>query len=199
MSKNKFQYINREISWLQFNARVLQEASDEKVPLLERLRFIGIFSNNLDEFFRVRYATVQRIIFAGKSGKKALYGVEARLLLEKITNIVIEQQARSLEIIREIQLRLKDHGIHVIKEHQVTEAQGEFVRDYFTKVVSPALMTFMLDDLERFPHLKDKAAYLVVKLTLDQEHPDYDLEESKDVIVWIKSSVFLIIRKLRHI
>jgi len=180
MVKNKFQYINREISWLQFNARVLQEARDENVPLLERLRFIGIFSNNLDEFFRVRYASVQRIVFAGKSGKKELYGMEARQLLEKITNIVINQQSESLEIIREIQLRLEDHGIFMIKEHQVTESQGEFIRDYFTKVVSPALMTFMLDDLERFPHLKDKAAYLAVKLTLDQNHKDYDSEEGKE-------------------
>ncbi len=180
MSKNKYEYINREISWLKFNARVLQEARDEKVPLLERLRFIGIFSNNLDEFFRVRYATVQRIVFAGKSGKKALYGMEARLLLEQITNIVIQQQTESLEIIREIQLRLEDHGIFVIKEHQVTASQGEFIRDYFTEVVSPALMTFMLDDLERFPHLKDKAAYLAVKLALDQEDANYDTKEGKE-------------------
>jgi len=169
MLENKKQYINREISWLQFNARVLQEAQDENVPLLERLRFIGIFSNNLDEFFRVRYATVQRIVFAGKSGKRELYGMEARMLLEQITNIVIKQQAESLEIIREIQLKLEDNGIYVIKEHQVTNFQGEFIRDYFTRVVSPALMTFMLDDLERFPHLKDKAAYLAVKLHL---HPE---------------------------
>ncbi len=180
MSKKKFEYLNREISWLQFNARVLQEAKDENVPLLERLRFIGIFSNNLDEFFRVRYATVQRIVFAGKSGKKELYGMEARMLLEQITNIVIDQQTQSLEIIREIQLRLEDHGIFVIKEHQVTESQGEFIKNYFTEVVSPALMTFMLDDLERFPHLKDKAAYLAVKLILDKEHNDYNKDEDKE-------------------
>jgi len=184
--KNKFKYINREISWLQFNARVLQEATDENVPLLERLRFIGIFSNNLDEFFRVRYATVQRIVFAGKSGKRALYGMEARLLLEQITNIVIEQQSESLEIIREIQLKLEDNGIFIIKEHQVSENQEEFIKNYFTEVVSPALMTFMLDDLEQFPHLKDKAAYLAVKLTLDQNHVDYDDEGKEKLFALIE-------------
>ncbi|WP_010522532.1 polyphosphate kinase 1 [Aquimarina agarivorans] len=169
MVKNNNQYINREISWLNFNARVLQEAKDESVPLLERLRFIGIFSNNLDEFFKVRYATVQHIDIAGKSGKRALRGMDARQLLEQITNIVIEQQSESLLIIRKIQEELQDHNIYVIKEHQVNCEQGIFLRSYFLNKVSPALMTFMLDDLEEFPHLKDSAAYLAVKLTLDSK------------------------------
>ena len=90
-------YINREISWLQFNARVLQEASDETVPLIERLRFLGIFSNNLDEFFKVRYATVKRIVEAGKAGKSELGGIKAKELLEIITQIVIKQQSESLK------------------------------------------------------------------------------------------------------
>lgn len=190
MLKTKFEYINREISWLQFNARVLQEARDESVPLLERLRFIGIFSNNLDEFFRVRYATVQRIVNAGKSGKKALNGVEARLLLEKITNIVIEQQAKSQEIIRDIQLQLEDRGIFIIKEHQVSDKQGVFIREYFTKVVSPALMTFILNDLEEFPHLKDKAAYLAVKLKMKEGDTDFDItNETIFALIEIPESV----------
>jgi len=190
MLKTKFEYINREISWLQFNARVLQEARDENVPLLERLRFIGIFSNNLDEFFRVRYATVQRIVNAGKSGKKALNGVEARLLLDKITNIVIEQQAKSQEIIRDIQLQLEDRGIFIIKEHQVSDEQGVFIREYFTKVVSPALMTFILNDLEEFPHLKDKAAYLAVKLKMKEGDTDFDItNETIFALIEIPESV----------
>ena len=74
MIKTKNRYINREISWLKFNERVLQESADSNVPLIERIRFIGIFSNNLDEFFKVRYATVKRIVEAGKSGKSVLGG-----------------------------------------------------------------------------------------------------------------------------
>ncbi|WP_010179438.1 polyphosphate kinase 1 [Aquimarina agarilytica] len=176
MVKNNYQYINREISWLQFNARVLQEAKDKSVPLLERLRFIGIFSNNLDEFFKVRYATVQHIDLAGKSGKRALRGMDARQLLEEITNIVIGQQSESLLIIRKIQEELQNHNIYVIKEHEVTAEQGVFLRSYFLNKVSPALMTFMLDDLEDFPHLKDSAAYLAVKLTLATVSSKMELE-----------------------
>jgi len=165
-------YINREISWLQFNARVLQESQDNTVPLLERLRFIGIFSNNLDEFFKVRYATVQHINLAGKTGKRALRGMDARQLLEQITNIVIKQQAESLIIIRKIQEELENHNIYVIKEHQVNSSQGEYLHTFFRNKVSPALMTFMLDDLDEFPHLKDSAAYLAVKLKLRSGESD---------------------------
>ena len=96
------QYNNRELSWLQFNARVLQEANDKKIPLLERLRFLGIFSNNLDELFKVRYATIRRIVEAGTTGRSFLGGISARDLLEEITHTVIDQQAHSLNILSNI-------------------------------------------------------------------------------------------------
>ena len=111
-------YINRELSWLQFNARVLQEAEDETVPLIERLRFLGIFSNNLDEFFKVRYATIKRIDFAGKSAKNVLGGIKAGKLLEEITQIVIEQQSESLKVLEKIQKQLEEHDIFIINEKQ---------------------------------------------------------------------------------
>jgi len=182
-------YINREISWLQFNARVLQEAQDNTVPLLERLRFIGIFSNNLDEFFKVRYASVQHINIAGKSGKRALRGMEARQLLEEITSIVIKQQAESLIIIRKIQEELENHNIYVIKEHQVSSSQGEYLNTFFTNKVSPALMTFMLDDLDEFPHLKDSAAYLAVKLTLKSDTVDQETSNKIYSLIEIPKSI----------
>ena len=162
------QYVNRELSWLQFNARVLQEAEDESVPLIERLRFLGIFSNNLDEFFKVRYATVKRIDQAGKGGKKALGGMTASDLLKEITQIVIKQQSESLKILDTIINKLVDHKICIINEHEVTENQAQFVQDYFLQKVSPALVTIILNDLEELPRLKDSAAYLAVRMILNE-------------------------------
>ncbi|CAL66803.1 polyphosphate kinase 1 [Christiangramia forsetii] len=162
-------YINRELSWLSFNARVLQEAADETVPLIERLRFLGIFSNNLDEFFKVRYATVKRIDLAGKAGKKVLGGIKASKLLEEITKIVIDQQSESLKILEDIQTKLRDHDIHIIKEDQVTRNQQDFIKNFFLSKVSPALVTIILNDLPEMPSLKDSAAYLAVKMVMTDE------------------------------
>ncbi|PKP26320.1 MAG: polyphosphate kinase 1 [Bacteroidetes bacterium HGW-Bacteroidetes-2] len=169
MTKNQNQYINRELSWLQFNARVLQEADDEEVPLVERLRFLGIFSNNLDEFFKVRYATIKRIDLAGKLGKSALGGISAKELLEEITKIVIAQQSESLEILSNIQKQLKKYNVNVITEKEISENQNDFIKEYFSQKVRPALVTIMLDDLHQFPILKDSAAYLAVKIKMKPE------------------------------
>ncbi len=166
MIKTKNTYINREISWLRFNERVLQESADKSVPLIERLRFLGIFSNNLDEFFKVRYATVKRIVEAGKKGKSALGGEIAKDLLEQITKIVIEQQSNSLEILRSVEKELEGENIFIINETEITEKQSEFIKDYFIKKVSPVLMTIILNDLREFPVLNDTAAYLAVKMVL---------------------------------
>ncbi|MFV9551141.1 polyphosphate kinase 1 [Algibacter sp. PT7-4] len=170
-------YINREISWLQFNARVLQEAADETVPLIERLRFLGIFSNNLDEFFKVRYATVKRIVEAGKGGKSELGGIRAKELLEIITQIVIKQQSESVAILNSIDDKLKEEDIYVIDETQIDEAQSEFIKTYFFKTVSPALVTIILNDSVVLPNLKDSAAYLAVRMLMSGDKKQFALIE----------------------
>jgi len=170
-------YINREISWLQFNARVLQEATDVSVPLIERLRFLGIFSNNLDEFFKVRYATVKRIVEAGKGGKNELGGIRAKELLEIITKIVIDQQAESLRVLDEIDESLRNENIFVINESQLSDNQKSFVRDYYFQNISTALVTIILNDLVVLPNLKDSAAYLAVKMQMKDGTKQYALVE----------------------
>jgi len=170
-------YINRELSWLQFNARVLQEANDESVPLIERLRFLGIFSNNLDEFFKVRYATVKRIDEAGKGGKSELGGIKASELLEKITQIVIKQQSESLNILSDIQKKLEAEKIFVINETQLNEFQQNFIKNYFIQKVSPALVIIVLNDSVELPNLKDSAAYLAVNMVLKNNQKQLALIE----------------------
>ncbi|MDG5491455.1 polyphosphate kinase 1 [Psychroserpens sp. SPM9] len=176
MTKDKNSYVNRELSWLQFNERVLQEAADESVPLIERFRFLGIFSNNLDEFFKVRYATVKRIDEAGKGGKSEL-GIKADELLEIITQVVIKQQSKSLDILSAIQKQLENEDIFIINETQVDDEQHSFIKNYFIQQVSPALVTIILNDSVELPLLKDSAAYLAVKMELANEKNQYALIE----------------------
>ncbi|APG59414.1 polyphosphate kinase 1 [Christiangramia salexigens] len=184
-------YTNRELSWLSFNARVLQEAADETVPLIERLRFLGIFSNNLDEFFKVRYATVKRIDLAGKAGKSVLGGIKASKLLEEITQIVIDQQSESLKILEDIQTKLNAHNIHIINEDQVTRNQKDYIRNFFLSKVSPALVTIILNDLKEMPSLKDSAAYLAVKMVMTEEKKNDELSQLIDKPVKEKKYVLI--------
>ncbi|MEW4924580.1 polyphosphate kinase 1 [Algibacter sp. 2305UL17-15] len=180
MTKTEYEekrYINREISWLQFNARVLQEASDISVPLIERLRFLGIFSNNLDEFFKVRYATVKRIVEAGKGGKNELGGIRAKELLEIITQIVIKQQAESLRVLEDIDETLIKENIFVIDETELNNLQIDFIKQYYFENVSTALVTIILNDLVVLPNLKDSAAYLAVKMQMKDGSKQFALIE----------------------
>ena len=165
----EYKYIDREKSWLAFNARVLQEAADENVPLLDRLRFLGIFSNNLDEFFRVRYAAIRRLSLSGVSGEKVLGGISAHKLVKDITEIVIQQQSESLRILNIIESKLQDENIFIINENQISSEQENFIKDFFIQKVSPALVTIILNDLAEFPILKDTSGYLAVKLVMKTE------------------------------
>jgi polyphosphate kinase len=163
MSKIATQLINRELSWLSFNGRVLQEAADPSVPLLERLRFLGIYSNNRDEFFRVRVATVRRLTrFNKKLG--ILQNEEPSELLDKIQKSVLKQQIFFEKIYSSLLVKLAANGIHIINEKQLTQEQGKVVRQYFKSEVQPFLFPVILDNTPHFPYLKDKSIYLVIKL-----------------------------------
>ncbi|WP_333600399.1 polyphosphate kinase 1 [Flavobacterium sp.] len=169
-TETSFRYIDREKSWLAFNARVLQEAADEAVPLLERLRFIGIFSNNLDEFFRVRFAAIRRLSLSGVTGEKILGGISAQQLVKDITEIVIKQQAESLRVLTAIEKELVKQNIIIINENEISDEHENFIKDFFIQKISPELVTIILNDLAEFPLLKDTSGYLAVKLVMKTEH-----------------------------
>ncbi|PTN08332.1 polyphosphate kinase 1 [Mangrovibacterium marinum] len=156
-------YINREISWLSFNARVLQEAEDPTVPLFERLRFLGIFSNNLDEFFRVRVASVRRMVDLGDDGS-ILGNFTPEELHEEIHRVVISHQKKSQEIYRKIMAEMADENIFIIDETKLTSEQGIFVKRYFNEKVLPNLVPIMLAEDHKFPYLRDRSVYLAIKL-----------------------------------
>jgi polyphosphate kinase len=163
MKSKEFPYINREISWLSFNERVLQEASDKTTPLIERLKFLGIFSNNRDEFYRVRVATVKRL---AKLGKKALsaFGEDPKELLTRLQRKVIEQQNNFENIYQEILVELATRNVFIVNEKQLTSTQRIFVSEYFSAELASNLFPVMIDDTKPFPYMKDKASYMYLKL-----------------------------------
>lgn len=160
----KAELINRDISWLSFNARVLQEAADKSMPLIERIKFLGIFSNNLDEFFRVRVGTYKRMINLGKNARYYI-GENPNKILQKIQSIVVTQQKEFDRIYAEILLELKKKNIFIVDEKGLKKNQGEFVKKYFKEMVRPLLVPIMIQHTNKIPYLRDKSIYLAVKLS----------------------------------
>ncbi len=179
----KMKFVNREISWLSFNERVLQEANDPSVPLIERIRFLGIFSNNRDEFFRVRVATLERLSDLGKSGKSHL-GYDPEDILSQIQEIVLNQERSFGKIYRYLRKELEKHDIHIIAEDKLNPEQGEFVKAYFDKEVRGTLVPIMISKKQSLPKLKDNAIYLAVKLSSkDKKQPIYSIIEIPSLVL----------------
>ena len=158
------QLIARDISWLSFNYRVLQEAADETVPLKERIKFLGIFSNNLDEFFRVRVAALKRMI---EMGQKANMHLEQSpgMILEEIQDKVLEQQKEFDRIWNEIIRELKKQKIYLVNDTQLNRTQKRFVLDYFNEEVRSNMVPLMIESIQAFPTLNDKSIYLACTLS----------------------------------
>lgn len=162
-SPRKYDSINREISWLSFNERVLQEAADERIPLIERFRFLGIYSNNLDEFFRVRVATLRRLINLKQADPGAL-DYDPEKVLEKINEINLKLQKRFDEIHRHLLGALEEEGILLIDENELSPGQQQFITSYFKDHIRPAIFPVMFQNLNRVTFIRDKSIYLVVRL-----------------------------------
>lgn len=153
--------IARDISWLSFNARVLQEAADPSVPLRERIRFLGIFSNNLDEFFRVRVATLRRMIQFGSKAKMHLEN-NPQQIIDEIQMTVLNQQGEFNRIWEEVLRELNHQKIFLKTEKELNAEQREFVRNYFEEEVSSDVIPLMIESIPEFPALRDKSIYLGV-------------------------------------
>jgi polyphosphate kinase len=164
MPHQKRKTIPRDISWLSFNARVLQEAADETVPLWERIRFLGIFSNNLDEFFRVRVATLKRMIQVGNKAKMHLEE-NPETILEEIQMTVLSQQSEFNRIWENIIGEMKDQKIFLVSEKDLNPEQIAFVQKYYDEEVSANVIPLMIESIQDLPFLRDKSIYLGVVLS----------------------------------
>jgi len=163
----KDRFIARDISWLSFNGRVLQEANDPTVPLNERIKFLGIFSNNLDEFFRVRVATLKRMSeFADKKGQiNNIDLIESpQAILDEIQRIVLRQQNEFNRIWQNLNKELKENKILLVDDKKLNLEQKTFVKNYFDEVVRPYIIPLMIENVPELPYLRDKSLYLAIVL-----------------------------------
>jgi polyphosphate kinase len=165
MTKKKVPFLNREISWLYFNERVLQEAADETVPLIERIKFLSIFSSNLEEFYRVRVATMSRLANLNEKSK-ALLGFSPKKILNEIKNIVIRQERKFEQLFQATLINeLAQNRIFILNDTQLNVARGEFVRNHFRDRILSNLVPILIDLDKPFPELKDRYLYFLVRLS----------------------------------
>jgi polyphosphate kinase len=169
MKRRNLPYINREVAWLSFNERVLQEAADPTTPLLERIKFLAIYSNNRDEFYRVRVATVKRMLPLGKRAIP-LIGANPGDVLDTILKRVLEQQNRFEEIYQDLLQELKHQKIFILNEKELDEKQQNLVRDFFHERVMSNIFPILLDENKPFPSLRDKSSYLFIRLQATATH-----------------------------
>ena len=162
-SERKYSKIVRDISWLAFNERVLQEASDPLVPLAERLKFLGIFSNNLDEFFRVRVATLARMSRLDKSELR-MVEENPQQIIRDIQHIVIEQQKQFEEIYQHILVELARQKILIVNEKELTASERRYAEVFFDEQIRTHLAPLMIESIPELPLLRDQSIYLACAL-----------------------------------
>lgn len=160
-------YLNREYSWLAFNHRVLQEAIREDNPLIERIRFLGIFSNNLDEFFRVRVANLQRA-FAVDQNSKTTLGFDVEETLKGVQDRVLQLQEDYNRAFEQMERDLRKSKIRILDEREYSPEQAEFVSTYFKNQIRTHLVPIMIDEARPFPDLQDGVLYFVVGMEVER-------------------------------
>lgn len=155
-------FLDRELSWLQFNARVLQEAADKNTPLVEKIRFLGIFSNNQDEFFRVRVASLKRKALIKIKGSEN-EAEAANVLLKKVFEVVKKQQKQFMAIFRKIVVEMNSQGVFILDENNITHPKHiEFIENFYANSLRSHIFPVMLKTYDESVVLKDENTYLAV-------------------------------------
>jgi polyphosphate kinase len=185
MSLMRRKTIARDISWLSFNGRVLQEAADKTVPLRERVRFLGIFSNNMDEFFRVRVATLKRMADVGSKIRNMHMEISPEKILDQIQQIVLEQQEEFAAVWESIRRELQNDNIHLVTERRLNKEQQRFVQNFFEEEVRSNIIPLMLESIPQFPYLRDKSIYLGVVMSKksDKTQKTYSIIEVPSKVI----------------
>ncbi len=164
----EYPYIHRDVSWLSFNYRVLQEAKDPRVPLFERIKFLAIYSSNLGEFFRVRIANHRNVMRASKKSRKKL-NYKSGAVLKELLKIVNEQLLEFSSIFEnQIIPQLKEHNINLLKRTQLNEAQLEFIEEFYKENLIPYVQPVLLDKHKIKPFLQSGSLYLALHM-VDKE------------------------------
>jgi len=164
-------FINREISWLHFNERVLQEAIDKATPLMERMKFLGIYSNNRDEFFRVRVATMTRM--KKLEEKAAIPGTKYADILDQINKIVAEQEEKFNKAYQDLVTELSENKIFLISENEMSDSQGKYVFNFYLEKLRPLLFPLILNNIKTVTNIQDATIYLAIHLK-DTGNPDHE-------------------------
>ena len=171
---------NKELSWLSFNERLLQEASKKEVPLIERLKFLGIYSNNLDEFFRIRVAILRRL--AAIENLLLTEGEDPAEILNQIEQTVVSQSQWFERIYAQLLNDLAEEDIFIINETQLTTDQGEYVTAFFKEEVRPRIMPVIIKKNQPLPSLNDDAIYLAVVMTKSKKEEYALIEVPTDIL-----------------
>ncbi|NQD70912.1 polyphosphate kinase 1 [Sphingobacterium shayense] len=156
--------IPRDISWLSFNGRVLQEAADEDVPLSERIKFLGIFSNNMDEFFRVRVAGLRRALAFNDKEAKEIFFEKPQEILDSLNELVIEQQKKFEQVWDQIQVEMAKQKVFIKNDTELSADQRQYVRDYYEDEVESNIIPLLLEESRPMPYLRDKSLYLGIAM-----------------------------------
>lgn len=161
-------FIPRDISWLSFNGRVLQEAADKTVPIASRINFLGIFSNNLDEFFRVRVAGLKRALIVDEKEAKEIFFEKPQVILDQINSVVIKQQKKFNTIWNDVRKEMAKESVYIKTHEDLSIEQQAFVRAYYEDEVEPNIIPLLLEEHRNMPYIRDKSLYLGISMRKEE-------------------------------